>query len=142
MTERLAHQAWSDLIMKHSTAARLMHLMVAQMGAQNALVISQPTLAGLMKCHVRTVQRAIDVLVEDRWVQRVTIGGTVHGYIINDQVAWCEKRAMKEHSVFTGAIVASRADQQPEDLTSRDLRRLPMIYQHEDVSGLESFQET
>ncbi len=128
MTERKAHHAWAKLILDNPTAARLIHIMVAQMGPQNALVVSQKTLAKLMKCHVRTIVRAINSLVADNWIQRVRLGGTVHGYIINDQIAWCEKQVMKQYSAFSAAVVVDQEDQAEEDLKPRELRKLPLIY--------------
>jgi len=136
MTERKAHHAWATLILDNPTAARLMHVMVAQMGPQNALVISQATLAKLMQCHVRTVQRAVAALVADRWIQRICIGGTVHGYVINDQIAWGERQAQRQHSVFSAAVVADRDDQDEADLQPRELRRLPMIYPPDELLQL------
>src|SRR3546814_7957183 len=57
-TERAAHEAWASLIEKAPKAAQLMHILTARVGEHNAVVISQKTLAALMKCSRRTVQRA------------------------------------------------------------------------------------
>src|SRR3546814_614562 len=64
--------------------------LTARVGEHNAVVVSQKTLAALMKCSRRTVQRAVDVLAEDRWIEIRQIGenGTVNAHIINDRVAW------------------------------------------------------
>src|SRR3546814_15553720 len=75
------------LIEKAPKAAQLMHILTARVGEHNAVVVSQKTLAALMKCSRRTVQRAVDVLAEDRWIEIRQIGenGTVNAHIINDR---------------------------------------------------------
>src|ERR1019366_8421610 len=113
---RKAHEAWAALTMKSPRSAALMHHFVAMMGHQNAVVVSQKTLAKMMKCNPRTVQRALDELVEEKWVQVVRLNGsgTVAAYVVNASVAWGEKR---EHigrlAVFHAAVVAN-ADDQPD----------------------------
>lgn len=135
-TERAAHEAWSKLTMTSPRAAALMHQLVANMGHQNAVVISQKTLAKLMGCNTRTVQRAVSDLAEGRWVRVIQLGttGTVNAYVINSAVAWGEKR---EHigrlSVFHAAVVAD-ADDQPEGTLERtDLRRVPIVVPPEEA---------
>src|SRR3546814_6743754 len=49
-TERAAHEAWASLIEKAPKAAQLMHILTARVGEHNAVVVSQKTLAALMKC--------------------------------------------------------------------------------------------
>jgi hypothetical protein len=133
-TERAAHEAWSALAMVSPRAAALMHQLVANMGAQNAVVVNQKTLAKMMKCNVRTVQRAIDDLVADRWIDAVSLGGagTVNAYIVNDQVAWGEKRNdMPRLSLFSAAVVANLDDQDPAMLTRSSLRKIPVLHPSE-----------
>src|SRR3546814_16003068 len=81
---RAAHEAWASLIEKAPKADQLMHILTARVGEHNAVVVSQKTLAALMKCSRRTVQRAVDVLAEDRWIEIRQIGenGTVNAHII------------------------------------------------------------
>jgi DNA-binding transcriptional MocR family regulator len=89
-TERAAHEAWAALIAKAPKAAQLMHILTARVGEHNAVVISQKTLRSLMGCSRPTVQRALDVLSQDKWIEIRQIGesGTVNAYVINDRVAW------------------------------------------------------
>ena len=63
-TERAAHEQWSLLTMSSPRAAAVMHRLVSIMGHQNAVVISQKTLAKMMGCNERTIRRAIDDLVK------------------------------------------------------------------------------
>lgn len=134
-TERSAHEAWAVLIGKAPKAAQLMHLLTARVGNQNAVMVSQKTLMQLMQCSRRTVQRAVDALVEDRWVEVRQVGdnGTVNAYVINDRVAWSGKRDGIRYSLFNAAVVVSDQEQPDrENLgTQPPLRRLPSLFRGE-----------
>src|SRR3546814_18815294 len=85
-TERAAHEAWASLIEKATKAAQLMHILTARVGEHNAVDVSQKTLAALMTCSRRTVQRPVEVLAEDRWIglRKIGANGTVNANINND----------------------------------------------------------
>ena len=130
-TDRAAHEAWGRLAMSKPRAAAVLHHLIATMGHQNAVVIPQKTLAKLVGCNTRTIQRALDDLVEGNWIQVVQIGhaGTVNAYVVNAAVAWGEKR---EHigrlALFHARVVADSDDQPEGGLDRRDLRRIPALY--------------
>lgn len=87
-----------------------------------------------MRCTVRTVQRAIDDLVADHWIQSVSLGGagTVNAYVVNDQVAWGEARdSMPRVSTFSARVVADIDDQSEQTLARSQLRRIPILYPNE-----------
>ena len=134
-TERAAHEAWATLIQKAPKAAQLMHILTARVGEHNAVVVSQKTLSSMMKCSRRTVQRAVDVLVEDRWIEVRQIGenGTVNAHIINDRVAWSGKRDGIRYSLFSASVIVSDLEQpDAEDLGQQPpLRRLPSLFRDE-----------
>jgi len=130
-TDRAAHEAWGRLALRKPRAAALLHHLVASMGHQNAVVIPQKTLAKLVGCNTRTVQRALDDLIEGGWIQVVQLGshGTVNAYVVNAAVAWGEKR---EHigrlAVFHARVVADAEDQPESTLERKELRRIPALY--------------
>lgn len=130
-TERKAHEAWAKLTLRSPRAAAVMHHLVANMGHQNAVVISQKTLSKLLSCSIDTIQRAISELARDHWVQIVRLNGpgTVSAYVVNSSVAWGEKR---EHignlSVFHAAVIADADDQPEGSLDRTELRRIPMLF--------------
>jgi hypothetical protein len=132
-TERKAHEAWASLITRKPRAAILMHHLVAQMGHQNAVVISQKTLAKLMGVTDRTVRTAISDLVMERWIQVVKMNGpgTVAAYVVNDRVAFQGKRENLRYSIFSATVVADLEDQEPATLEHSDLRRIPSLYSGE-----------
>lgn len=128
-TERAAHEAWANLILRKPTAAAVLHKLVANMGSKNAVVISQHTLAAMVGVTDRTIRTAIADLVAGRWIQVVKLGkGRECAYVVNSRVAWGESREGLRLSVFDAAIVADWADQEDPLLGSGDLRRIPVLY--------------
>jgi DNA-binding transcriptional MocR family regulator len=129
-TERKAHEAWARLIAKKPRAAELLHHLVAQMGHQNAVVVSQKILAQIMGRSLDTVQRAIKDLVVEKWIEVVKLNGpgTVSAYVVNDRVAWGQPRDQLRLSVFSATVVADFDDQAPDSLEHSDLRRIPTLY--------------
>ena len=130
-TERAAHEAWGALIAKAPKAAQIMHVLVARVGEHNAVVVSQSTLMKLTRASRRTVQRALTVLVEDRWIEVRQVGqnGTVNAYIINDRVAWTGKRDGIRYSLFSASVIVSDEEQPDRDQLGQQepLRRIPSI---------------
>ena len=129
-TERKAHEAWANLIARKPRAAMLLHHLVAQMGHQNAVVVSQKTLSKLMGTSLRTTQYAIADLVAEKWIQLVRMNGpgTVAAYVVNDRVAWGQPRDQLRLSVFSAAVVADAEDQDQQTLGHSDLRRIPSLF--------------
>ena len=134
-TERKAHEAWGQLTNRHPKAAAVMHYLVSNMGHQNAVVISQDTLADLVGVHRTTINRALQVLSDENWIQIVRFGArnTVNAYVINSNVAWGEKRDNIRFSVFSANVIASSKDQDAQTLSNRELRKLPIIYPPEEA---------
>ena len=128
-TERSAHEAWSRLCRRNSTAAALLHQLVASMGHQNAVVVSQDTLAKILSVTDRTIRTALTVLISERWVQVVRIGkGRESAYVVNDRVAWGEARGLLRLSVFSAQVVVDAADQDNATMDNVELRRIPALY--------------
>lgn len=129
-TERRAHEDWAALIGRKPKAAALLHHLVAKMGHQNAVVISQKTLSLLMACSLDTVQRALRILVDERWIQVVKMNGpgTVAAYVVNDRVAWGQPRDQLCLSVFSATVVANSEEQDTATLSNVSLRRIPSLF--------------
>jgi hypothetical protein len=129
-TERKAHEAWANLIARKPRAAMLLHHLVAKMGDQNAVVISQKTLCKILGVGMRTVQYAVAILVTERWVQVIKLNGpgTVSAYIVNDRVAWGQSRDQLKLSVFSANVVADIDDQELNSIEEIALRKIPLLY--------------
>jgi hypothetical protein len=132
-TERKAHEAWAGLIARKPRAAELLHHLVANMGHQNAVVVSQKTLGHITGRSVETVKRAIRDLVAERWISVVKLNGpgTVNAYVVNDRVAWGQPRDQLRLSVFSANVIADFSDQDEPMLGHSDLRRIPTLYSGE-----------
>jgi hypothetical protein len=127
-TERAAHEAWAGLIARKPRAAQLLHHLVAQMGHQNAVVVSQKVLAQMMGVTDRTVRTAVADLVLENWLQVVRLGkGKEAAYVVNDRVAWGQSRDQLRLSTFSATVVAD-FDDQDEDFPPVNLRRIPTLY--------------
>ncbi|WP_273417004.1 helix-turn-helix domain-containing protein [Pseudomonas sp.] len=129
-TERKAHEDWANLIGRKPKAAMLLHHLVAKMGQQNAVVVSQKTLAKLIGVTDRTVRTALSDLVAERWIQVVKMNGpgTVAAYVVNDRVAWGQPRDQLRLSVFSATVVADIEDQDTATLDNIELRRIPSLF--------------
>ena len=99
-TDRAAHEAWGRLAVKSPAAGALLHVLVANVGEQNAIVASHKVLAKLMGSSPATVKRALKILESGNWVEVVQIGasGTVNAYVLNSRVAWTEGRDKPRYS--------------------------------------------
>lgn len=112
-TDRAAHEKWALLAVEKPRAAAILHVMVAKMGRHNALVVSQKTLAKLCRCSRATLQRSLDVLRVNNWIDVRQIGptGTANAYVINDRVAWSGARDGIRFSLFSAAVIISDLEQ-------------------------------
>lgn len=130
-TERAAHEAWSALIARNPTAARVMHELVSKVGEHNAVVISQKALADLLGVTDRTVRNSIKLLREENWVEVRQLGqnGTMNAYVVNDRVAWTGKRDGIRHSLFSSTVFVSEKEQPDrEELGNQQpLRQVPNL---------------
>ena len=112
-----------------------MMVLVAQMGRHNAIVVSQKNLARLAKCSRATLQRALDVLQQDNWIEARQIGqnGTVNAYIVNDRVAWSGNRDGIRYSMFSAAVLVSDDEQPDRDMLDAQeaLERIPSMFHDE-----------
>lgn len=128
-TDRKALELWGELISRKPRAARLLMLLVARMGDLNAVAVSQKTLSKLLSLNERTIQRAVADLVQERWIQIVKMNGpgTVSAYVINDRVAWGQKRDELRLSMFSAVIIADEEDQVSSTFDTRPLLRIPSL---------------
>lgn len=133
-TERAAHEAFAALIGKSPLAAKIMHTLASRVGDYNAVVISQGVLAELVGASRRGVQRALEILEQDRWIEIRQVGdrATVNAYIVNDRVVWHGDRDGIRYSLFSAAVIVSSAEQPDADAIDDPhrplLRKLPMVY--------------
>ena len=129
-TDREAHEAWA-ILAKKPAASAVMHILCANLGEHNAVVISQDTIAKLCDLSTRSVRRAIVDLAEGRWIEVRQLGATsqTNAYVVNDRVAWQGSRDGLRYSLFSAAVVVSEEEQpdRAELDQQAPLRHLPRI---------------
>lgn len=134
-TERAAHEAWARMITKAPTAARLLHVLIANMDASsNALVASQAVIGELMGgVHRHTVRKAIQTLETERWIEVIQIGGKggALAYVVNSRVAWARPRNERNHAVFSAQVLVSSSEQTASIEDRPPLRQIPMLVRGE-----------
>lgn len=134
MIEKQALLDMDKLIAKEPTAARVINHLIrlTEPGSGGVVIISRATLGKMLGVSDPTVGRAIRVLVEGRWVQRMRVGGA-YALAVNRSVAWTGPRGNMEHAVFQAVVVASRDEQTQDALDSPTLRTIPTMSQGEHV---------
>jgi hypothetical protein len=138
-TDRAAHEAWGRLAVKSPAAGALLHVLVANVGEQNAIVASHKILAKLMGSSPATVKRALKILEFGNWIEVVQVGasGTVNAYVLNSRVAWAEGRDRIRYSRLQAEVLVSEEEQPKNalDSTKDELYRLPRLGELQLPSG-------
>ena len=134
MIELEALEGLSDLIERAPKAAQLIVTLIRQLrgGSGGVVVCSRETMRELLGCSMPTVERALRLLIDEGWVQRIRIGGA-HALAINHRVAWIGNRGEISHAVFGATVIASRAEQDAVALNPPPMRTLPVTHHGEDV---------
>lgn len=128
-TERKSHEIWARLSLEKPRAAGLLHVLVANMDRQNALVASHSTLAELSDMSISTVKRAIKDLTDRQWIQTIRVGSERGGslaYIVNRRVAWGDKRENAQYALFNARVLVSEKDN-PDGLDGPELNQIPSL---------------
>ena len=121
------------LIGREPKAAQLVLALIEQMepGGGGIVVASRTTMAELIGASVPTVARALRVLMNEGWVQRIRIG-SAPALAIYSRVAWVGPRGDLSHAVFSATVIASRAEQDAIALAPPQMRRIPTIRRGEE----------
>jgi len=131
-TQLKAHEEWAKLAITNPRASSVLHVLLANIGRSNAVVVSQRTLAQLANCSRATLQRALDVLRDGNWIEVRQIGptGTANAYIINDRVAWYGNRDGLRYSLFSATVLVSEEEQPDRAELGRQqpLQQIPEMF--------------
>lgn len=128
MVELAALEGLSALIHRAPKAAQLIVTLIRRMnpGSGGVVVVSRETMRELLDCSMPTVDRALKLLMEEGWVQRIRIGGA-NALAINRRVAWMGSRGEIQHAVFDATVIASRSEQDALALTPPPMRHVPIM---------------
>jgi DNA-binding transcriptional MocR family regulator len=127
-----ASEALRGLISREPKAAQLILALIERMepGGAGVVVVSRTTMAELIGVSVPTIARALALLMEEGWVQRIRVG-SAPALAINHRVAWVGARGDIQHAVFGATVIASRSEQDAMSLTPPPMRQVPVIRSNE-----------
>ena len=116
------------LIGRQPKAAQLVLALIEKMepGGGGVVVASRTAMAELIGSSLPTVDRALRLLTEEGWIQRMRIGGAF-AMAINYRVAWIGTRKNIEHAVFGATVIASRSEQDQIAMAPPAMRHMPMM---------------
>ena len=122
------------LVMRNRWAAALVLALIERMDASGGgvVVCSRETMKELLQCSMPTVDRALKVIIEEGWAQRIKIGGA-NALAINSRVAWVGSRGDLPQAVFSATVIASRSEQDELAINPPPLRQVPIVRPGEDV---------
>jgi hypothetical protein len=128
MIELAALEGLHGLMKSSPKAAELIVCLVRRMspGSGGVVLASRETMRELLNCSMPTVDRALKVLIDGGWVQRIKVGGA-HALAINSRVAWIGPRGELQHAVFGATVIASRSEQDAIALNPPPMRELPIL---------------
>lgn len=107
-----ASERLRGLIGREPKAAQLVLALIERMepGSGGVVIASRTTMAEIIGASLPTVARALKVLMDEGWVQRMRIG-SAPALAINSRVAWTGQRGHLSHAVFSATVIASRSEQ-------------------------------
>lgn len=116
-----------ELTSKSPLAASILLFLTERMTRQNAVVVSQNTLAEILECNRVSISKAVKILSDQNWIQVVKIGST-NGYLINSKVAWRSHQS-KRYGYFNADVVVSETEQTQEidELINQPLKHIPSV---------------
>lgn len=116
------------LIGRQPKAAQLILALIERMepGAGGVVVASRTAMSELISASLPTVDRALKLLSDEGWVQRMRIGGA-YALAINFRVAWIGSREDIQHAVFGATVIASRSEQDAMALHPPPMRHVPIL---------------
>jgi hypothetical protein len=132
-----AARGLAGLVSRQPVAAQLVLTLIQHMkpGAGGVVVVSRNTMAELLEVSLSSIERALRVLIDEGWVQRIRIGGAP-ALAINHRVAWIGPRGDLPHAVFGATVIASRSEQDDLALNPPPMRSVPAMAQDE-LAGME-----
>jgi hypothetical protein len=126
-------RAIADLGAKSALALDLLMVLAQSMDKQNAVMISFKAMEQILGKSRPTLDRAVRLLREDKWIQVVKVG-TANAYILNSAVFWTD-RGDKRHMASFGAQIVTTLEEQDKDLRANPnvkLKRVPTLVSKEE----------
>lgn len=126
-----------ELAFRSPAARKLLTNLVKAMNKQNAVMVSQESLAKLTGLSKPTIKRSVALLREQNWIDVLKVG-TSNVYRVNSGVFWTA-RADGRWASFSAEVVLNFDEQDeitkaaPINPPKTSLRHIPFVQAHEDV---------
>jgi hypothetical protein len=103
-------RAIAELGSKSSLALDLLMVFVQSMDKQNAVMISFKAMEQILNKSRPTLDRAVRLLRNDKWIQVVKVG-TANAYVLNTAVFWGDKGDKKHLASFNTKVITTLSEQ-------------------------------
>lgn len=126
--QRKEMRALSELAAESPIAMQLLMVMAQVMDKQNAVMISFKAMEQIVNRKRPTLDRAIRVLRDGKWIQVVKVG-TANAYVLNEAVFWTDHYSKRETASFSAQVITT-LEEQDKDLRkskSVQLKRVPSL---------------
>ncbi|MFM0334758.1 helix-turn-helix domain-containing protein [Paraburkholderia strydomiana] len=124
-----------ELAFQSPAARKLLTSLVKAMNKQNAVMVSQESLAKLTGLSKPTIKRSVALLREQQWIDVLKVG-TANVYRVNSGVFWTA-RADGRWASFSAEVLLNfdEQDEQTKAQPKTKLRHIPFVQaeEHEDV---------
>lgn len=126
-----------ELAFRSPAARKLLTCLVKGMNKQNAVMVSQESLAKLSGLSKPTIKRSVALLREQNWIEVVKVG-TANVYRVNSGVFWTA-RADGRWASFSAEVILNFDEQDeitkaaPINPPKTTLRHIPFLQAHEEV---------
>lgn len=116
-----------ELAKRSPAAHQVLWLLAERMNKTNAVVISQKTMGQILGYSRSTLNRAINLLREERWVQVIATGGS-NAYVVNSKVLWRDQGGKRYAAFFAEVVVSADEQAHPvEEWDNVELRHMPIL---------------
>ena len=127
--EAAAIVPFDDLLHRSAAAGRLLLRLIGLLkpGTAGVVVVSRYALAEMLRVNLKTVQRSINLLAQEGWVQRMKVG-SAWALAVNRRVAWVGPRDGRQQAAFSAelaTVVLARSEQDALALDPPPMKLVP-----------------
>jgi len=104
---------WRELARKNPVSVEIMFFLVERMGRDNAVICSRRVLEEITGTSSATVGRALKVLRDGKWLQKIRVG-SAQAFVLNSRVVWQTTATRKQYAIFSATVVAAGSENEEE----------------------------
>jgi len=114
--EHMTEVRW--LMSNHNFASSLLFFILEHMDNRNALACSYSVFEDYFGKSRTTVYRAVKLLQENGFIDVLKMGSS-NVYIVNDELAWTDKKSKKRFAKYDGKILVSKKENKDYEYRSQ-----------------------